>query len=338
MRIAVGLMATLAGLDKFFNILADWSGYVSPAAAQLLPLSTDVFMGIVGVVEIAVGIGILTAVPVLGAYVASAWLLLVAVNLVIAGATALALGLEIDVEALPGGVREALTAGQVDLNDPAVTVELLRLNAVVGVRGQVSKTGQLTSVGITCALCHSSVDNSFTTGIGKRLDGWANTDLNVGAIVALSPALDAATKAEFNTWGPGKYDPRHHAFNGTTLLPLNSPSLPIVLPPIYGLKGVGFETFTGDGPISYWNSYVGVGQMGGEGQLQRSSDRSLHQPDTGSRHTKAAGLAGVSTESSNAGGFERQRLIALAPGDADVTSYPGISTARPVICPAFSLA
>ena len=182
-------------------------------------------------------------------------------------ATALAVGLKVDVEALPGGVVEALKAGQVDLNDPAVTVELLRLNAVVGVQGKVNETGQLTSVGITCALCHSSVDNSFTTGIGKRLDGWANTDLNVGAIVALSPALDEATKAEFNAWGPGKYDPRHHAFNGTNLLSLNTPSLPIVLPPIYGLKGVGFETFTGDGPISYWNSYVGVGQMGGKGSF-----------------------------------------------------------------------
>jgi hypothetical protein len=146
-----------------------------------------------------------------------------------------------------------------------VTDELLRLNAVVGVQGTVSDTGQLTSVGITCALCHSSVDNSFAPGIGRRLDGWANIDLNVGAIVALSPALDAATKAEFNAWGPGKYDPRHHAFDGTNLLSLNSPSLPIVLPPIYGLKGVGFETFTGDGPISYWNAYVGVGQMGGQG-------------------------------------------------------------------------
>lgn len=182
-------------------------------------------------------------------------------------ATALAVGLKVDVEALPRGVIAALQAGQVDLTDPAVTVELLRLNAVVGVRGKVSETGQLTSVGITCALCHSSVDNSFTTGIGKRLDGWANTDLNVGAIVALSPALDEATKAEFNAWGPGKYDPRHHAFDGTNLLSLNSPSLPIVLPPIYGLKGVGFETFTADGPISYWNAYVGVGQMGGQGNF-----------------------------------------------------------------------
>ena len=181
--------------------------------------------------------------------------------------TALAVGLKVDVDALPEDVIAALRAGEVDLTDPAVTVELLRLNAVVGVRGTVSEAGQLTRVGVTCALCHSSVDDSFAPGIGSRLDGWANTDLNVGAIVALSPALDEATKAEFRAWGPGKYDPRHHAFDGTTIIPLNSPSVPIVIPPIYGLKGVGFETFTGDGPISYWNSYVGVGQMGGSGNF-----------------------------------------------------------------------
>jgi mono/diheme cytochrome c family protein len=182
-------------------------------------------------------------------------------------ATALAVGLKVDVEALPVEVVAALKAGHVDLTDPAVTVELVRLNAVVGVKGTVDESGQLTKVGITCALCHSSVDDSFAPGIGRRLDGWANTDLDVGAIVALSPALDDVTKAEFQTWGPGKYDPRHHAFDGTSIISLNSPSLPIVIPPIYGLKGVGFETFTGDGPISYWNSYVGVGQMGGRGNF-----------------------------------------------------------------------
>src|SRR5687768_4781854 len=182
-------------------------------------------------------------------------------------AAALAVGLKVDVEALPQAIITALANGQVDLRDPAVTVELLRLNAVVGVKGTVSDTGQLTSVGITCALCHSSVDDSFAPGIGSRLDGWANTDLNVGAIVALSPALDEATKAEFSAWGPGKYDPRHHYFDGTNIVPLNSPSLPIVIPPVYGLKGVEFETFTADGPISYWNSYVGVGQMGGQGNF-----------------------------------------------------------------------
>jgi mono/diheme cytochrome c family protein len=179
--------------------------------------------------------------------------------------TALEVGLKVDVEALPFELIAAIEAG-LDLTDPAVTIELLRLNAVVGVQGTVND-GRLTRLGITCALCHSSVDDSFAPGIGRRLDGWANTDLNVGAIVALSPALDEATKTEFRTWGPGKYDPRHHAFDGTTIVPLNSPSLPIVIPPIYGLRGVGFETFTADGPISYWNSYVGVGQMGGQGNF-----------------------------------------------------------------------
>jgi mono/diheme cytochrome c family protein len=181
--------------------------------------------------------------------------------------TALAVGLKVDVEALPAALIAALRAGDVDLTDPAVTVELLRLNAVVGVKGVVNDAGQLTSFGVTCALCHSSVDDSLAPGIGRRLDGWANINLDVGTIVALSPALDEATKAEFRTWGPGKYDPRHHAFDGTAIMPLNSPSLPIVIPPIYGLKGVGFETFTGDGPISYWNSYVGVTQMGGQGNF-----------------------------------------------------------------------
>jgi hypothetical protein len=180
---------------------------------------------------------------------------------------ALMVGLKVDVDALPADVIAALQAGQVDLTDPAVTIELLRLNAVVGVMGRVDDLGQLVSVGITCALCHSTVDNSFTAGIGKRLDGWPNRDLNVGAILGLSPALDEATKAEFRTWTPGKYDPRHHAFDGMNIIPLNSPTLPVLIPPAYGLQGVGFETYTGDGSISYWNSYVGISQMGGQGNF-----------------------------------------------------------------------
>jgi mono/diheme cytochrome c family protein len=182
--------------------------------------------------------------------------------------TALSVGLKVDVEALPRALVAALKADGVDLDDPAVVVELLRLNAVVGLRGSVDDSGRLTSVGITCALCHSTVDDSLLPGIGRRLDGWANTTLNVGAIVALSPALDDATKKEFMAWGAGKYDPRHHIFDGAMIRPLNSPSIPVVIPPIYGLKGVGFETFTGDGPISYWNSYVGVSQMGGKGRFK----------------------------------------------------------------------
>jgi len=148
--------------------------------------------------------------------------------------TALSVGLKVDVEALPSDIIAALKAGDVDLSSPAVTIELLRLNAVVGVKGNVNSSRQLTSIGITCALCHSSVDDSLAPGIGKRLDGWANTDLNVGAIVALSPApeIDEALKAELKTWGPGKYDPRHHVFDGTNLRILNKRSLPVVIPPI----------------------------------------------------------------------------------------------------------
>jgi hypothetical protein len=184
--------------------------------------------------------------------------------------TALRVGLKVDVEALPAAIIAALEAGQVDLTDPAVTIELLRLNAVVGVIGKVDDLGQLTSIGTTCALCHSTVDNSFTTGIGRRLDGWPNRDLNVGAILGLSPTLDPALKTEFSKWGPGKYDPRHHVFDGTNIVPLpippdSPPTVPVLIPPAYGLQGVGFETYTGDGPISYWNSYVGVSQMGGHG-------------------------------------------------------------------------
>ena len=211
-------------------------------------------------------------------------------------ATALAVGLKVDVEALPPAIIAALRAGRVDLTDPAVTTSLLQLNAVVGVKGKVNETGQLTSVGVTCALCHSTVDNSLARGIGRRLDGWANRDLNVGAIVALSPALPDALKAEFRTWGPGRYDPRHHAFDGTNLIPLNNPSLPIVIPSIYGLKGVGFETFTGDGPISYWNSYVGVGQMGGHGSFSDPRLGISITQTAGSRHPEARRTAGLSIE------------------------------------------
>jgi mono/diheme cytochrome c family protein len=144
---------------------------------------------------------------------------------------------------------------------------LLRLNAVVGIIGKVNKAGHVVSIGTTCALCHSTVDDSFASGIGKRLDGWPNRDLNVGAILGLSPALSTALKAEFSTWGPGKYDPRHHVFDGTNIILLNTPTLPVLIPPAYGLAGVGFETYTGDGSISYWNNYVGVSQMGGQGNF-----------------------------------------------------------------------
>jgi hypothetical protein len=182
---------------------------------------------------------------------------------------ALKVGLKVDVDALPADIVDELQAGKVNLKDPAITLLLLQLDAVVGVMGKVSDSGQLTSIGITCALCHSNVDDSLMTGVGRRLDGWANHDLNVGAIASLAPGLPAAFKAEFSMWGPGMYDPRHHAFDGMNVIELHpgSMSVPVVMPAIYGLKGVGFETYTADGPISYWNSYVGVGQMGGHGSF-----------------------------------------------------------------------
>jgi hypothetical protein len=196
-------------------------------------------------------------------------------------AVALKVGLKVDVEALPAALIELLQAKKVDLDDPAITTQLIALNAVVGVVGKVSDAGQLQSIGITCALCHSTVDDSFAPGIGRRLDGWANRSLNVGAIVALSPALGANLKAQLSKWGPGKYDPRHHIFDGKQIVPLNNTSLPVVIPSIFGLQGVGFETFTGDGPISYWNSYVGISQMGGQGNFhdQRIGVTIVQQPD-----------------------------------------------------------
>ena len=175
--------------------------------------------------------------------------------------TALSVGLKVDADAIPADIAAAIKAGKVDLNDPATTVTLLKLNAVVGLKGTVTTVNgrdNLTRLGITCALCHSTVDNSFSKGIGHRKDGWPNRELNVGAIIALSPAITAAQKAVYNSWGPGKYDPR---FN------IDGKSTPLVLPPAYGLARVRNETYTAEGPISYWNAYVAVTQMHGHGNF-----------------------------------------------------------------------
>ena len=176
--------------------------------------------------------------------------------------TALAVGLKVDADALPAEVVAGIENGTISLTDPATTVALLKLNAVVGLKGTVETVNgqdRLTRVGTTCALCHSTVDDSFAPGIGKRLDGWPNRDLNPGAIIALSPALDAAAKAVFNSWGAGKYDPR---FN------IDGLNNPVVIPPAYGLAGIHRITLTGDGDdIAYWNRYVAVTQMGGLGTM-----------------------------------------------------------------------
>jgi cytochrome c2 len=146
----------------------------------------------------------------------------------------------------------------ISLDDPATTVALLKLGAVVGVVGRVDANNKLTSVGITCAFCHSTVDNSFTTGIGHRLDGWPNRTLNVGAIVALSKAITPAQRAVYLSWGPGRYDAR---FN------IDGQKMPVVIPPAFGLRHVAREIYTGDDTISYWNAYVAITQMHGHGHF-----------------------------------------------------------------------
>jgi len=176
--------------------------------------------------------------------------------------TALSVGLKVDAQALPPAVVDGIKSGRISLKSPATTVALLKLNAVVGIKGTVETIDgkdTLTRVGVTCALCHSTVDNSFAPGIGKRLDGWPNRDLNPGAIIALSPALPEATKAIYNSWGKGKYDPRYNQ---------DGKNGPQVIPPAYGLKGIHRITSTGDGEdLAYWNRYVGVTQMGGHGSF-----------------------------------------------------------------------
>jgi mono/diheme cytochrome c family protein len=174
--------------------------------------------------------------------------------------TALEVGLKVDVDALPPAVIDGILDGTVRLDDPATTVALLGLGAVLGVVGQVDADGTLTHVGITCALCHSTVDDSFAPGIGSRLDGWPNRSLNVGAIVALSRsrALSPAQRRVYNSWGPGMYDPRYN---------LDGQNIPVVLPPAFGLRHVKMETYTGDDVVSYWNAYVAITQMHGHGHF-----------------------------------------------------------------------
>jgi mono/diheme cytochrome c family protein len=170
--------------------------------------------------------------------------------------TALSVGLKVDAEAVPADVLATA-----DLTSPATTVALIKLNAVVGIKGTVVSDGtgdRLARVGITCALCHSTVDDSVAPGIGRRLDGWPNLTLDPGAIIALSPTLTSAQRAVYQSWGPGRYDPR---FN------IDGRSGPVPIPPAYGLAGSPHATFTGDGDVSYWNNYVAVTQMGGQGEF-----------------------------------------------------------------------
>ena len=206
--------------------------------------------------------------------------------------TALAVGLKVDVEALPPALVKNLKLGAVNLDDPATTLALLKLDSVVGVKGFFDDTGRINSIGITCALCHSTVDNSLTVGIGHRLDGWPNRDLNVGAIVSLAPNLQPVAdllslagttvtvddvKAVLATWGPGKYDAQIF-LDGKANNP-NAPagvtSAATLIPPAYGLAGVNLSTSTGWGSVTYWNAFVANLEMHGKGTFfdPRLNDR-----------------------------------------------------------------
>jgi len=184
-------------------------------------------------------------------------------NQVVEGLTpvqALSLGLKVDAAAIPPGVLSAVLANPAALSDPATTRALLSLNAVVGVQATVSGN-HVTTFGITCALCHSTVDNSVAPGIGHRLDGWPNRDLQVGTILAASPAVPAgAFKDYLLSWKPGYYDARVNVDGLMTG--------PVLIPPAFGLHDVALETYTGDGVVSYWNDYVAVTQMHGQGNFQ----------------------------------------------------------------------
>ena len=188
-------------------------------------------------------------------------------------ATALAVGLKVDVDALPADVLQAVRRGQVNLNDPAVTLALLDANAVVGVTGRRGPDGRLASVGIQCSLCHSTVDNSIAPGIGRRLDGWPNRDLNVGAIIALAPDLSsvaqllqtdqATVRTVLHSWGPGKFDAQLF-LDGKAFRP-DGKSAATLIPAAFGLAGVNLTTYTGWGGVSHWNAFVANLEMHGKG-------------------------------------------------------------------------
>jgi len=187
--------------------------------------------------------------------------------------TALTVGLKVDSDALPESLKQQIKDGKVNLDDPATTIALLKLNSVVGVTGIFDKSGNIKSMGIQCAFCHSTVDDSFAPGIGKRLDGWANRDLNVGAIVSLAPnpkpftdllGVDGATLIKvLGTWGPGCYDAELDK-DGKALRPDGKRACTLI-PPALGLAGVNLHTWAGYGSVPYWNAYVAVTQMHGSG-------------------------------------------------------------------------
>ncbi len=211
----------------------------------------------------------------------------------ISPAIALSLGLKVDLDALPASLVQQLKMGKVNLNDPAVTLALLKLNAVVGVTGHSNPDGSLKSVGIQCALCHSTVDNALAPGIGHRLDGWANRDLNVGAIIAAAPNLQpiadllstdqATVRKVLNSWGPGKFD-AELLLDGKAFRPDGKPAATLI-PPAFGLAGINLHTWTGWGSVPHWNALVANLEMHGKGDFYDSRlDNATQFPIAAANH------------------------------------------------------
>jgi hypothetical protein len=187
--------------------------------------------------------------------------------------TALVVGLKVDLDALPEPLVQQIKQGKIDLDNPATTLALIKLNAVLGLQGQFNQDGSLKSMGITCALCHSTVDSAFAPGIGHRRDGWANRDLNVGAIISLAPDLsavknllgvdDATLKQVLASWGPGRFDAELF-LDGKAFRPDRKTSATLI-PPAFGLAGVNLHTSSGWGGVSHWNAFVANLEMHGKG-------------------------------------------------------------------------
>jgi hypothetical protein len=197
--------------------------------------------------------------------------------------TALAVGLKVDMEALPPALVEQIKAGQVDLDDPATTLALIKLDAVLGVKGQFNQDGSMKTMGISCALCHSTVDDAFAPGIGRRVDGWANRDLDVGTIISLAPDLTVVQnllgvdRPTLNTvlrsWGPGEFDAEVF-LDGKAFRPDGKPASTLI-PPAFGLSGINLHTWTGWGSVPQWNAFVANLEMHGVGNFD---DERLNDP------------------------------------------------------------
>ena len=198
--------------------------------------------------------------------------------------TALAVGLKVDMEALPQTLINQIKQGKVDLDDPATTLALIKLDSVLGVKGTFNPNGSLKSVGLTCAVCHSTVDDAFAPGIGRRLDGWSNQDLNVGAIVSLAPDLspltsllgvdEATVKTVLASWGPGKFDAELN-LDGKAFRP-DGKTAAVLIPPAFGQAGVNLHTWGGGwGGVTYWNAYVANLELQGQGTFY---DARLNDP------------------------------------------------------------